>query len=129
MKIGMIGLGRMGYNMSLRLLKNGHKVIGYNRNSSVTKKLAHQGGIAAFSLDEFVNSLGKRKIVWLMLPAGKVTEAVMKKVLKLLSKGDIIINGVGIATNTYETKMIPADAEVFATGSVKGNVNFTTHLL
>ncbi|MAH45915.1 hypothetical protein CMI37_08790 [Candidatus Pacearchaeota archaeon] len=42
---------------------------------------------------------------------------------------DIIINGVGIATNTYETKMIPADAEVFATGSVKGNVNFTTHLL
>ncbi len=95
----MIGLGRMGYNMSLRLLKNGHKVIGYNRNSSVTKKLAHQGGIAAFSLDEFVNSLGKRKIVWLMLPAGKVTEAVMKKVLKLLSKGDIIING---ANSFYE---------------------------
>lgn len=93
MKIGMIGLGRMGYNMSLRLLQKGHKVVGYNRSSSVTKKLARHDGIAAFSLDELVNTLGKRKIVWLMLPAGKITDTVMRDVLKLLSKDDIIING------------------------------------
>jgi 6-phosphogluconate dehydrogenase len=93
MKIGFIGLGRMGYNMSLRLIKNGHKVVGYNRNPSVTRKLAKKGGVATFSLDELVNNLGKHKIVWLMLPAGKVTNTVMKNVLKLLSKGDILING------------------------------------
>jgi len=93
MKIGFIGLGKMGFNMSLRLLKNGHKVVCYDVNSTSTKKLARKGGEAAFSIEEFINKLSKRKIVWLMLPAGKVTDNMIKEILPLLKRGDIIING------------------------------------
>ncbi len=94
MKIGFIGLGRMGYNMSLRLLKKGHKVVGYNKSPASTKKLARKGGEAAFSIEELVAKLSRNKrIVWLMLPAGKITDRVMKELLKYLKKGDIIING------------------------------------
>ncbi len=93
MKIGFIGLGRMGYNMSLRLLNKGHKVVGYNKSPDSTRKLARKGGVTAYSIPELLSKLGKKKIVWLMLPAGKVTDIVMKEVLQGLKKGDIIING------------------------------------
>ena len=93
MKIGFIGLGRMGFNMVERLLIHKKNVVAYNRSPDKTKKVARKGAEAAFSIEELVSKLGKRKIVWLMLPAGKVTDNNLKHVLSLLKKGDIIING------------------------------------
>lgn len=93
-KIGIIGLGRMGMGMSERLLKNKFKVVAYNRSSDKTKKIIKKGAIGAFSIEELIEKLGKgKKIIWMMLPAGKPTDEMIKKLLKILSKGDIIIDG------------------------------------
>lgn len=93
MKVGFIGLGRMGYNMALRLLQHNHKVVAYNRSADKTMSIAKKGAIPAYSIKELIEKLGKKKVVWLMLPAGKITDENMKEVLKHMKKGDIIING------------------------------------
>jgi len=93
MRIGFIGLGRMGFGMSERFLKYKIKVVAYNRSPDKVKKIAKKGAIPAYTVDELVNKLPKRKIVWLMLPAGKTTDGMIKKVLPKLNKGDILIDG------------------------------------
>lgn len=91
--IGFIGLGRMGFGMAERLLKHKFKVVAYNRSPNKTKKITKKGAIPAYTLEELINKLPKRKIVWLMLPAGKPTDITIKQLLKLLKRGDIIIDG------------------------------------
>jgi 6-phosphogluconate dehydrogenase len=93
MKIGFIGLGRMGYNMVLRLRKKNHSVVAYNRSPQKTRAVMKKGAHGAFSIPELMSKLGKRKIVWLMLPTGKITDDNIKEVLKYMKKGDIVING------------------------------------
>ncbi|RMD67381.1 6-phosphogluconate dehydrogenase (decarboxylating), partial [Candidatus Pacearchaeota archaeon] len=93
MKIGFIGLGRMGYNMVLNLLEHKVKVVAYNRSPEPTKKLARKGAEAAFSIEELVSKLRKPRVVWVMVPAGKPVDEVVSKLLKLMDKGDIIIDG------------------------------------
>jgi 6-phosphogluconate dehydrogenase len=93
MKIGFVGLGRMGYNMVERLLKHNKQVVAYNRSPNKTKNIAKKGAIAAFTIDELIKNLSKRKIIWLMLPAGKITDNTIKTILPKLNKGDILING------------------------------------
>lgn len=93
MKIGFIGLGRMGYNMVLNLLSKKHKIIAYNRTPEKTRKIARRGAKGAFSLNELVGMLPSRKIIWLMIPAGKPVDSTLKKLVPLLRKGDIIIDG------------------------------------
>ena len=93
MKLGFIGLGRMGFHMVERLLKHKVKVIAYNRSPEKVKKIAREGAIPAYSVEELIDKLPGKKIVWLMLPAGKATDSMMKKVLQLLNKGDIIVDG------------------------------------
>lgn len=93
MKIGFIGLGRMGFNMSLRLMKNKHKVVGFDVNKDAVNKLAKEGAEPAFSIEELTNKLSDKKIVWLMLPAGKITDDTINNLIPLLKEGDIIING------------------------------------
>jgi 6-phosphogluconate dehydrogenase len=80
-------------NMARRLLQGGHQVVAYNRSSAKTEELAGEGGEASFSLPELVGKLEGRKVVWLMLPAGKTVEDHLGRLLKLLSPGDIIIDG------------------------------------
>ncbi|NQV91875.1 NADP-dependent phosphogluconate dehydrogenase [Candidatus Woesearchaeota archaeon] len=99
MKIGFIGLGRMGYNMVIRLANKGHDVVAYNRSPQKTKEVAEKGVEAAFTILELVEKLDEQKIVWLMLPEGEVTDQNMKEVLPLLKEGDVIING---ANSFYE---------------------------
>jgi len=91
--IAFIGLGRMGFGMSERLLKNKHKVVAYNRSPDKTKKLAKKGANPTFSYEELLKKLPKKKIVWLMLPAGKPTDKAIKDLIKIMNKGDIIIDG------------------------------------
>jgi len=93
MKIGFIGLGRMGYGMVERLLNNNLEVVAYNRSPEKTKEIAKKGAIPAYELEELINNLPEKKIVWVMLPAGEPTDAMIKKLIPMLKKGDIIIDG------------------------------------
>ena len=93
MKVGFIGLGRMGFHMVERLLRHKISVVAYNRSPEKTRKIAKKGAVPAFSLEELVDKLQGKKVVWLMLPAGRTTDNMMRKVLRLLNKGDIIVDG------------------------------------
>ncbi|SFG43105.1 6-phosphogluconate dehydrogenase [Priestia megaterium] len=94
MKIGLIGLGKMGYNLSLNLMDNHHEVVAYDVNKEAIEKLANEGATGAFTVEELVNELSlSPKVVWIMVPAGEVTENVITELKELLSEGDIIIDG------------------------------------
>jgi 6-phosphogluconate dehydrogenase len=93
MRIGFIGLGRMGANMVRRLLRNGHEVVAYNRTAEKTKEIAGEGAEAAFTIEELVGKLKKPRAVWIMVPAGDATEAQIEELLEHLTKGDTIIDG------------------------------------
>ena len=93
MKIGMIGLGRMGSNMTQRLLKKGHSIVGYARTAESVRRIVDRGAIGAGSLEELVEHLSPPRIVWLMIPAGKDVDNTIDSLLSLLSIGDIIIDG------------------------------------
>lgn len=94
MKIAMIGLGRMGGNMSRRLLKAGHEVTGYNLTEDATRQLAQEAGLQpALSLAEAVAHLESPRTVWLMLPAGEATESTIEALSGMLAAGDTIIDG------------------------------------
>jgi 6-phosphogluconate dehydrogenase len=82
-KLGMVGLGRMGGNMTERLRENGHEVAGY----------AKGGGGTADSLAELVGQLEPARVVWLMIPAGAPTEETFAELLELLDRGDVIVDG------------------------------------
>jgi len=93
MKIAMIGLGKMGANMTTRLIGRGHDVVVYDLNPEAIRKAESEGAIAAFRLEEVVNKLETPRAVWLMLPAGKPTEITINKLANLLSPNDTIIDG------------------------------------
>jgi len=94
MKLAIVGLGRMGANMAIRLMKHGHEVVGYNRSREITEQYVQEEGIIpAFSLEGIIEKLEVPRIVWMMLPAGQVTEDNFNKFLGLLSPGDILIDG------------------------------------
>ncbi len=93
MRIGFIGLGRMGANMVRRLLRDGHEIVAYNRTPEKTKEIEGEGAIGAFSIAELVGKLEKPRAVWVMVPAGDATEAQIKELLEHLEPGDTIIDG------------------------------------
>jgi len=97
MKLAMIGLGKMGGNMTTRLLRAGIQVVGFDRSTDVVNQLAEKEGmIAATSVPDAVSKLGdgkEPKIVWLMLPSGSPTEIQIQDLAPMLSKGDIIVDG------------------------------------
>jgi 6-phosphogluconate dehydrogenase len=95
MKIGLIGLGRMGANMARRLVQGGHQVVIFNRTSDDTRDLAkeHPSFVPVFSIEEMVRNLEVPRAIWTMVPAGKPTEEMLLKVADLVSEGDILIDG------------------------------------
>jgi 6-phosphogluconate dehydrogenase len=93
MRIGMVGLGRMGGNMSVRLIRDGHEVVGYARRPESRQALVSQGGEEAGSLEDLVGKLATPRVVWLMIPAGSPTETTMGELAGLLSEGDIVVDG------------------------------------
>jgi 6-phosphogluconate dehydrogenase len=92
MQLGMIGLGRMGANMVLRLLGGGHQCVAYDRNPDTVKALAKEGATGATALDDFIKKLTKPRAVWLMVPAA-VVDKMLDQLVPLLDKGDILIDG------------------------------------
>jgi 6-phosphogluconate dehydrogenase len=93
MRIGFIGLGRMGANMVRRLLRDSHHIVAYNRTAEKTKEIASEGADGAFSIEELVSKLEKPRAVWIMVPAGDATEAQIDELLEHLEPGDTIIDG------------------------------------
>lgn len=93
MQIGMIGLGRMGANLSRRLLSHGHQVVVSDHVAAAIDALAKDGGIPASSLDDVVNKLDMPRAVWVMLPAGEATETTINRLAELLSPGDTVVDG------------------------------------
>ncbi len=93
MRIGFIGLGRMGANMVRRLLRDGHQVVAYNRSPEKTREIATEGAEGAFSIQELVDKLERPRAVWIMVPAGDPTEHQIDELLALLEPGDTIVDG------------------------------------
>jgi 6-phosphogluconate dehydrogenase len=92
MKIGMIGLGRMGANMVRRLVQAGHECVGYDATAASVDALTAEGVKGVYSLEELVRELPAPRVVWMMVPAA-VVEPVLETLSRLLSKGDVIIDG------------------------------------
>lgn len=93
MKIGMVGLGRMGMNMAKRLLKDNHEVVAYNRTFEKTEEIGMEGAIGVKTLEEMIEKIDRPRIVWLMLPSGKITDEHVDELSKLMSPNDLIIDG------------------------------------
>ncbi len=94
MHIGLIGLGKMGYNLALNLRNHGHAVLAFDRDAALVAKIGSETGIqAATSLEALCGNLAGRRVVWLMVPSGQIVEDVIDALVPLLSPGDIIIDG------------------------------------
>jgi 6-phosphogluconate dehydrogenase len=93
MRIGFIGLGRMGSNMVRRLLRDGHQVVAWNRSPDKTREIALEGAEAAFSIAELAEKLTPPRAVWIMVPAGDATEDQIEELVHHLQPGDTIIEG------------------------------------
>ncbi len=124
-KIGLVGLGRMGANMARRLRRGGVEVVAWNRNAEVTQALALETGLTAVeSLPELVAALAPPRTVWLMLPAGKITEQHLELLVPLLARHDLLVDGA----NSYykdslrRARQLAGSGIAFADAGVSGGV-------
>ena len=93
MELGMIGLGRMGANMTERLLRGGHKLITYDRSPEAIQRCVDKGALGAHSLAEFVKQVSLPRVIWLMVPSGEPVDLTIEQLLPSLLENDIIIDG------------------------------------
>jgi 6-phosphogluconate dehydrogenase len=93
MRLGMIGLGRMGGNMAARLVRNGHQVVGYARSEGSRQGAAAEGAETAASVEDLVAALEPPRVAWAMVPAGTPTEDVVGQLGGLLQEGDLVVDG------------------------------------
>src|SRR5258708_32546986 len=93
MQIAMIGLGRMGANMAQRLLRGGHEVVGFDPAEAARKLIEEKGARSAVSLETLVAKLTTPRVLWLMVPAGAITDGTIAALTPLLTAGDTIIDG------------------------------------
>jgi len=107
MELGMIGLGRMGSNMTLRLMRGGHNVVVYDPIEEAVKTLTEEGATGAGSVAELVGKLAAPRVVWVMVPAGDVAESVINALAVELTAGDTIIDG---GNSNYKDSMRRAAA-------------------
>lgn len=112
MEIGMVGLGRMGANMTRRLLRHGHSCVVYDRNPEPGRQLANEGAVTVADLPALADALRPPRVVWLMLPAGEITEATIRELSVHLVPGDTIIDG----GNTFWKDDIRRAGEIAARG-------------
>ena len=93
MQIGMVGLGRMGGNMAERLIRDGHEVVAFDPNADAVAALVEKGARGAASLGELAGLLNTPRTVWVMVPAGRITDDTVAALRDLLSAGDTLIDG------------------------------------
>src|SRR5687767_2848227 len=92
-QLGMVGLGRMGANIVRRLMRDGHECVVYDVNPDAISDLADEGAVAASTPKEMAEKLDAPRAVWLMVPAGEITEQTVDDVAAVLERGDAIIDG------------------------------------
>ena len=97
MQLGMVGLGRMGAGLVRRLMADGHRCVGYDVNADAVKAVEADGAAGATSIEEFVAALEKPRAVWIMVPAGEITDRTIGELAEHLEPGDMVIDG----GNTY----------------------------
>jgi 6-phosphogluconate dehydrogenase len=124
MRIGMIGLGRMGMNMAKRLLKGGHEVVAYNRTRDKVEQIIKEGAEGAGSLFELTKSLSSPRIIWMMLPAGPAVETNLGHLAGMLSPGDIVIDGGNsyYKDDTRRSRLLSEKAVIFMDVGVSGGI-------
>jgi 6-phosphogluconate dehydrogenase len=93
MELGMVGLGRMGANMARRLMRDGHRLVVFDVNPDAVSELAGEGAEGATSLEDLAAKLSAPRSVWVMVPAGEITEKTVEEVAAVLDSGDAIIDG------------------------------------
>ena len=93
MKIGFIGLGKMGFNMVHRLLNHQHEVVAWNRSVESIREIEKLGAQGSKSIEDLVSKLPSRKVVWLMVPAGKPVDDMLGILMELLGQNDIVVDG------------------------------------
>ena len=93
MQLGMVGLGRMGANLSRRLMRAGHEVVAFDRDAKAVAALSRDGAVGVADLDALVAKLAAPRVVWLMLPHGAITEENVEAMASRLQRGDILIDG------------------------------------
>lgn len=93
MKIGIIGLGKMGYNLALNLKRNGHDVIGHDLSPDTMQQINKEGIPTSPLLGGLIEELGERRVIWLMIPSGGPVDKVLSQLKPLLGKGDLIVEG------------------------------------
>jgi 6-phosphogluconate dehydrogenase len=93
MRIGMVGLGRMGANMTLRLLRGSHEVTAYDVDVEAAEKLVPHGARPVTSLEALAADLTPPRVVWVMVPAGEITDKTVRSLAGLLQSGDIVVDG------------------------------------
>ena len=106
MELGMIGLGRMGANMTERLVRGGHRVITYDRSAEAIQRVVDKGAVGAHSLADFVKQLSLPRAIWLMVPSGDAVDQTIEQLLPSLTQGDIIIDG---GNSNYKDSIRRAD--------------------
>ena len=103
MQLGMVGLGKMGANMTTRLLKGGHEMVVFDQNPDAVERSVVEGARPAHSLEELVPQLSTPRAVWLMVPAGPPTVTSVEFLADLLNPGDTVIDG---GNSNYEHSML-----------------------
>ena len=93
MRLGMVGLGRMGANMARRLMRGGHELVVTDLSADAVKGMASEGATSSSSLDDFATKLGSPRIAWLMVPAGEPTEKSVQALAQRFQAGDVLIDG------------------------------------
>ena len=93
MELGMVGLGKMGGNMTVRLVRGGHRVVGFARTKAVVDKVVAQGARGADSLANLVEQLAPPRIIWLMIPTGPPVDQTLDQLHGLLAPGDLVVDG------------------------------------
>jgi len=91
MHIGLIGLGKMGYNLGLNMIQSGHTVTAWDVNADAVSRFAASGGAPAQTVETLVESLSSPRVVWLMVPQGLIVDELIEKILPMLEQGDVII--------------------------------------
>jgi len=93
MELGVVGLGRMGANLSRRLMRDGHRCVAFDLDPAAVERLTSEGAVGAASLEELVAALAPPRVVWVMVPAGDATESVIRELADRLQPGDGVIDG------------------------------------
>jgi 6-phosphogluconate dehydrogenase len=93
MEIGFIGLGRMGLNMTIRLLQGGHRVVAFNRRPGPTEEARRHGAVGVGSLAELVQTVKPPRVLWAMIPAGAPVDELLESLRPMLARGDLVVDG------------------------------------